>query len=401
MQEYDELAQLLGELLPRGALLRAVLSKRRRKSIPYERVSLRPLELRGRLHYQAAYHLGDKVQHRNLLPGEAGELICGLLQDDFRQALLCTEEADYQVLLGKKGGGKILRQPPSQRRAEANLAHDRPKRYILQEGTPYPFLVELGVMNSAGRVLAKRYHKFRQLNKYLEIVEDCLPHLQPRDGGVLNVVDFGSGRAYLTFALYHYLVEELQLPVRLTGLDLKEDVVAFCSEMAKKLGYKHLEFVCADIRDFAAEGQVDLVVSLHACDVATDFALAQAVRWGARVILAVPCCQHEIFTQLQKGTQSVLLQHGILKERTAALLTDAARGKLLEMQGYAVQIMEFIDLEHTPKNLLIRAFRGGHQKRGQAAREYAEFKEYWGIKPTLEVLLAEGNGHAQVEPGSK
>ena len=387
MTEHAELAALLAQLLPAGELLAGTLSKRRRRSSPYERVALRPVELKGRLHYQAAYHTADKVFHKNLMPDEAGELILKLLAEEYRQALFCTADADYQVLVSKKGAAKVLRLPLSRRREETALEHDRPKKYILQEGTAYPFLVELGIMNSSGQVLAKRYHKFRQLNKYLEIVEDCLPQLRRRGTEPISVVDFGSGRAYLTFALYYYLVEHLGMAVQITGLDLKEDVVTFCSETARKLGFKQLEFVCADIRDFRSEGKVDLVVSLHACDTATDFALTQAVKWGAEVILAVPCCQHEVSAQLETGAQPVLLQHGIMKERAASLLTDAARGKLLETKGYSVQIMEFIDLEHTPKNLLIRALRGGCAEREQARREYMAFKEYWGIKPTLERLL--------------
>lgn len=387
MTEVHNLAPLLQEVVTAGGLLGATVSKRRCKSHPYARVTLRPVELKGRLHYQAAYQADNKVLHENLLPEQASELILELLQHTFRQALLCTAQADYQVLVSKKGDINILRQPPSRSQAEVSLEHNRAKRYILQEGTPYPFLVELGVMNSSGKVLAKRYHKFRQLNKYLEVVEDCLPYLKQRPDAPLRIVDFGSGKAYLTFALYHYLVEHLGLSVRITGLDLKEDVVQFCNETARKLGYGQLEFICGDIRGFQAEGPVDLVVSLHACDTATDYALAQGVRWGAQVILAVPCCQQEVLPQLETATHPVLLQHGVLKERVAALLTDAARGKLLETQGYTVQIMEFIDLEHTPKNLLIRAFKEGRKDRVRAEEEYIGFKAHWGITPTLEVLL--------------
>jgi hypothetical protein len=207
-------------------------------------------------------------------------------------------------------------------------------------------------------------------------------------------VDFGSGKAYLTFALYHYLVEQVGLDVELVGLDLKEEVVSFCNNVARKLNFDSLHFYHQDIRDFQAQGQVDMVVSLHACDVATDYALAQAIAWQAQVILAVPCCQHEILTQLDPKLEPVLLEHGILKERFASLLTDAARAKLVEREGYAVQVMEFIDLEHTPKNLLIRAFRQLGRPSGPADREYDLFKTSWGLTPTLEVLLGERGGSA-------
>ncbi|MCK9525619.1 MAG: SAM-dependent methyltransferase [Limnochordia bacterium] len=385
-----EFAILLGRTLEEGRLLGCSLSKLRKKETPYEKVSLRPLTLRGELVYQVTYHHREKELHENLTPSEAEELVLNLMGQVFRQGHFSTSEADWQVLVSKKGSMKILQHAPSRQGQDPDLAHNRSKRYILQEGTPYPFLIELGVMNQAGKVLAKRYHKFRQLNKYLEIVEDCIPYL-PEDRP-LRVVDFGSGKAYLTFALYHYLAQHLQRDVQIIGLDLKEDVVAFCNEMATRLGFEHLDFYAKDIRDFQAKGQVDVVVSLHACDVATDYALAQAVKWGAKVILAVPCCQHEVLGQLDQGRDPVLFEHGILKERVASLLTDAARGKLLETEGYAVQVMEFIDLEHTPKNLLIRAFLDPKSNGQQAREDYGRFRESWGIRPTLETLLTKDRG---------
>lgn len=395
MEKTQDFELLLSDLFT-GQLLACSLSKLRKKEgSSYKKVSLRPIKLKGTLHYQVTYHYPNKETHENLTPQKAEQLVFELMTDTFRQGHFLTPHADWQVLVSKKGAMTILKHPPSRQKGEVTLTHDRSKKYLLQEGTPYPFLVELGVMNRSGKVLAKRYHKFRQLNKYLEIVESCLPHLQPRQGKPLTIVDFGSGKAYLTFALYHYLVEQLQMNVEVIGLDLKADVVSFCNQMASKLGYSHLRFFQQDIRDFQAQGQVDLVVSLHACDVATDYALAQAVKWQAQVVLAVPCCQHEVFRQLDENIQPVLLEHGILKERVSALLTDAARAKLMETQGYAVRIMEFIDLEHTPKNLLIRAFRHSEPSVEKAKAEYESFRQYWKIKPTLEKLLAKNDSPGQ------
>ena len=387
MTVVEEFAALLRGLLSEGRLLACTLSKLRSKETPYEKVSLRPIELRGELVYQVTYHYGQKELHENLTSVQVEELILDLMDSVFRQGYFFTPEADWQILVSKKGTMKILQHGPSRKGQDISLTHNRTKQYILREGTAYPFLIELGVMNQAGKVLKKHYHKFRQLNKYLEVVEDCIPYLENKGDRPLRIVDFGSGKAYLTFALYHYLVEHLNYDVQMIGLDLKEDVVAFCNAMTAKLGYEHLQFYAEDIRGFQAEGPVDVVVSLHACDVATDYALDQAVRWGAQVILAVPCCQHEVLGQLDQDNDPVLLEHGILKERVAALLTDAARGKLLETQGYAVRVMEFIDLEHTPKNLLIRAFLDPKAKRSQARDDYLRFTESWGIKPTLESLL--------------
>ena len=395
--QSSEFAVLLHEILERQELLACSFSKvRNRNEIPYQRVSIRPLALKGRLHYQVTYHFEQKELHENLLPEQVECLIFELMNSKFRQGHFFTPHADWQTLVSKKGVLKLIRHAPSRKPQEVTLEHNRPKQYLLQEGTPYPFLVELGVMNQAGKVLAKRYHKFRQLNKYLEIVEDCLPYFDEQDKAQsLTVVDFGSGKAYLTFALYHYLVEHLKLDVEIIGLDLKEDVVSFCNEMVTKLGYGNLTFYHQDIKDFQAKGKVDMVVSLHACDVATDYALAQAVKWQAKVILAVPCCHRELFHQLEQSDQSVLLEHGILKERVAALLTDAARAKLLEAQGYAVRIMEFVDLEHTPKNLMIRAFRDSRGRSTKAEEDYGSFKEYWSISPTLEALLSKEDRNAQ------
>lgn len=385
----SEFVAFLRDTLTNKELLACSLSKLRSKETPYDKVSVRPLKLKGELVYQVTYHYGTKELHENLNPEQTEERIGHLMAQVFRQGHFFTPQADWQVLVSKKGAIKMLRHSPTRRVEDVDLVHNRTKKYILEEGTPYPFLVELGVMNPSGKVLAKRYHKFRQLNKYLEVVEDCIPHIHTQ-GRPLQIVDFGSGKAYLTFALYHYLVEQLELDVRIIGLDLKEDVVEFCNRMVTKLGFKNLTFYHQDIKDFQAQGQVDMVVSLHACDVATDYALAQAVQWGAQVILAVPCCQHEVFAQLEERNHPVLLGHGILKERVAALITDAARAKLLTMQGYAVTVMEFIDLEHTPKNLLIRAFHDGAPPRQEAKEDYTRFREMWGIQPTLEVLFGQG-----------
>ncbi|NMB00098.1 MAG: methyltransferase [Firmicutes bacterium] len=263
MQKTNDLQVLLGEILSGQNLLAGVLSKPRKKGDPpYGKVSLRPVELRGILHYQATYHYPDREIHDNLTVQDAKQLILQDLEDTFRQANFYTVQADWQVLVSKKGVVKILQHPPSRQKSDVTLEHNRSKRYLLKEGVAYPFLVELGVMNSSGKVLAKRYHKFRQLNKYLEIVEDCLPYLTAKTNGhPLTIVDFGSGKAYLTFALYHFLVEHLGLNVELIGLDLKKDVVSFCNQMAEKLGYDNLKFLHQDIRDFEATGKVDMVVS--------------------------------------------------------------------------------------------------------------------------------------------
>jgi hypothetical protein len=362
----------LGPLLEEG-LARAVLSKPRRES-PYSKVTVRPVLVDEELRYQFEYRQGEKATHANLLPVEAETELAGLIHRDFRQALLQTPVHDYQVL----DGTKVLRRPPTAK--PVGLEHDRRKRRLLEEGTPVPFLVELGVMTADGKVRAQQQGKFRQVNRFLELVDDVLPRR------ALRIVDFGSGKSYLTFALYHLLAVERGLDVEVVGLDLKEDVIERCRALAERLGYDRLSFEVGDIALFEGE-PADVVVSLHACDTATDDALARSVRWGAEVILAVPCCQHELNEQLRAdGLAPLLVEHGILRERFAALATDAARAELLEAVGYRTQVVEFVDLEHTAKNVLIRAVRKGGGDTG-ALRRYRAFKEQLGIDPALERAL--------------
>jgi len=364
----------LKPLLEEG-LSRAVLSKPRRES-PYSRVTVRPVLVDEQLRYQFEYRQGDKATHTNLLPLEAETTLAELIRRDFRQALLQTPVHDYQVLDGEK----VLRRPPTGKPAE--LAHDRRKRHLLEEGTPVPFLVELGVMTPDGRVRAARYDKFRQVNRFLELVDDVLPR-RP-----LRIVDFGSGKSYLTFALYHLLAVERGEPVEIIGLDLKEDVIEQCRTLARQLGYERLRFEVGDIALFGGDA-ADVVVSLHACDTATDAALERAVRWESEVILAVPCCQHELYGQVSDNALAPLLSHGILRERFAALATDAARAQLLEVVGYETQVIEFVDLDHTAKNLLIRAVRRRDSLDTTAMERYRVFKERLAIDPALERALAD------------
>ena len=356
-------------------LARAVLSKPRRDS-PYSRVTVRPVVVADELRYQFEYRQGPKATHANLPPLEAETELASLIHRDFRQALLQTPAHDYQVL----DGDKVLRRAPTAKSTE--LAHDRRKRRLLPEGVPVPFLVELGVMTPEGKVRARRQDKFRQINRFLELVDDVLPNR------TLRIVDFGSGKSYLTFALYHLLAVERRLEVEVVGLDLKEDVIERCRALAGTLGYERLQFEVGDIALYDGAA-ADVVVSLHACDTATDAALDRAVRWGAEVILAVPCCQHELYDQIDDESLGPLLSHGILRERFAALATDAARAQLLQAVGYDADVIEFVDLEHTPKNLLIRASRRPQRDTGQAMRRYRAFKERMSIDPALERLLSD------------
>lgn len=377
----DSVESLVERLVATEQLTGATLSKPRPGDGGRARkVTVDPLE--GR--YRWRHHHSTKTEDEILDREETALRLTHLVGGAYRQALLRTTTADYQVLAGGRGATILERRAT---RPVARREHDRQKRRVLDEGTPIPFLVELGVMTREGRVRAARQDKFRQVNRFCELVEDVIPALPE---GPLRVLDFGSGRSTLTFALYHLLTVVHGLEVELIGLDLKADVVAECEALARRLGLDGLRFEVGEIGSWAADG-ADLVVSLHACDTATDAALDRAVRLGASVILAVPCCQHELLGQIDEDRLRPLLRHGILKERFAAEVTDAARAQLLALAGYDVQVIEFVPLEHTAKNVLIRAVRTTRPRRDteRLAGEYRAFADVLGIEPTLERLLGQ------------
>lgn len=360
------------------------------------KVKLRPVMLKETLVYQAEEFVGAQAFHKNLTEDEAKAYISERLARDFKQAELLSSLGNATVLVGKKGTMTVKakrklpqegRDPSEGTRITASLSgalmHNRKKQYVLPEGIPVPFLVDLGVMTAEGAVVRTRYDKFRQINRFLEFIEDILPNLDK--GRENTIIDFGCGKSYLTFAMYYYLHELKGYPIRIIGLDLKQDVINRCNRLAGQYGYDRLRFYHGDIATYEGVDQVDMVVTLHACDTATDYALAKAVRWNAKVILSVPCCQHELNRQMGNDLMKPVFQYGLIKERMAALYTDAVRAELLENQGYRTQILEFIDMEHTPKNILIRAVRDGKRKKNEA--EIKALLDFLSVKPTLAELL--------------
>ncbi len=379
----DDTIRLLNRLLEEEALVSAIFSDQRKKSDSCGKVSLRPVRIKAERLYQVEYHHRDKVFHENRKPEEIPSLAEQLIRDRFKQVNLFATDGDYTVLAGKPDREKILQNPPS--RKSPDLSHDREKQYLLPEGEPCDFLILLGIMTPEGKIVARHRNKFRQINRFLEIVEDCLPALPARP----LIIDFGCGKSYLTFAMYYYLNTRLGAGARFVGLDLKEDVIAFCNRTAQTLGYEALSFRVGDIAQYSQDARADMVVTLHACDTATDYALIQAVHWQAQVILSVPCCQHELFSQLDNPDQHAVLKHGILKDRFAAILTDALRALALEQAGYEVSMIEFTSLEHTAKNILLRCIRReiGSQTAQKASSEFAGLCAYWGVRPTIASLL--------------
>lgn len=364
-------------------LIQMVISKSRIKDGP-SKVKIRPILLKDKFIYQATETVGPKVLHTNYERQELIEYIGELMEERFMQLQWEGQYEDGLVLVSKKGHLTTKVKRHACKKEQAALEHNRRKKYLLAEGTAVPFLVDLGVMTPQGKIVSTKYDKFRQINRFLEFIEDILPRLDR--GRELTILDFGCGKSYLTFAMYYYLRQLRHFDVRIIGLDLKEDVIQHCNELAQSYGYEKLKFYTGDIASYEGVRQVDMVVTLHACDTATDYALAKAVYWGAKVILSVPCCQHELNGQIRNEMLSPVLSYGILKERMASLITDGLRAQLLEGVGYETQILEFVDMEHTPKNLLIRGVYTGKKKNLEKTRRCIEELH---LNPTLARLLEE------------
>lgn len=391
----EELKILLQKILNKD--LQQIILSNSRHPEQTQKVKIRPVLIREELLFQETAYRGTQAFHENFTAEQKQmtDRICTALQEQFRQGEFSAKTLQATALVSKKGkltlkvknSGKAPRTEGAAASEEEELqalAHNRTKHYILEEGKPVDFLVGLGVQTPDGRVTRARFDKFRQINRYLEFIEDVIDEL-PKDR-TIRIIDFGCGKSYLTFAMYYYLHELQHRDIQVTGLDLKTDVIQHCNELAEKLGYDRLKFERGDISTYEGTDVADMVVTLHACDLATDYALDKAVKWGARVILAVPCCQHELNRQIKCDPLKPVLKYGIIKERVAALLTDALRANLLEQQGYETQILEFIDMEHTPKNLLIRAVK----KNGMRPKKSADIgtvEELLHVAPTLEKLL--------------
>ncbi|MBD5544719.1 MAG: SAM-dependent methyltransferase [Lachnospiraceae bacterium] len=345
-------------------LIQVILSNPRNKE-SIRKMKIHPVVIKGETGFQIERYIGTKVLHENLKKEATMQAILNALDRDFKQLELESANCKGTVLIGKRGTVSLKRKQKNISDGNKIVPeHNRRKHYILQEGIPVPFLIDLGVQTRDGRIIHAKYDKFRQINRFLEFVRDVLPAL-PEDRK-LSILDFGCGKSYLTFALYYYLRILNHYDIDVVGLDLKEDVIDTCNQLKEKYGYQNLTFLKGDIKEYDEQEQVDMVVTLHACDTATDYALYKAIAWNAKVILSVPCCQHELNKQINSRLLQPVLKYGLLKERLSALLTDGIRANLLERAGYETQILEFIDMEHTPKNILIRAVKkNGFQKRRQ------------------------------------
>jgi len=377
----QDIAELMEKVINEETIIKATFSGIRNKSEKtFNKVTIKKVIIKNEEKHQFEYFYDKNVEHKNLNNNEAVSEMCQFIETYFKQAVINTVEHDYQILVSKKGVPKILKKAATRKFEE--LSHNKKKNYILNEGEKTPFLIELGIMTAQGKIVNAKYDKFKQINRYLELVSDCIPYLDKNK--TIRIIDFGCGKAYLTFALYDYLVLKMGYNVEIVGLDLKENVIKFCSDLAQKLNYDDLRFEQGDIKGFQEFEDVDMVISLHACNTATDEALAKAVNWGAKVILAVPCCQHELLKKIKNEKMIPMMKYGILKEKLATLITDSLRANVLEIMGYRTQVIEFIDMEHTPKNVMIRAFFEDILNTAKVIKQYNDFKSEWQISPYIE-----------------
>ena len=370
----------------RQEIVRVVISNLKKGAeCEYSKVTIKPYNSSKGIMYQFEYTVKNQVKHRNVEECNLVDEISLLLENYFTQCMIYGTESDYHI---NCYGDKVKAKTMAATKKIAIGGHNKKKRYILNEDEHIDFLVYLGVMTKDGKVVNSKYNKFRQINKYLELIKpsiDMLPKDRP-----LKIVDFGCGKAYLTFALYYYVVKILNMQAEITGLDLKEEVIDYCNKVARELGYDSLEFQKGNIKDYSRTQDVDMVIMLHACDNATDEGIVQSLKFNAKIIIAVPCCQHEFFRQIENENLEPILQFGILKDRMTALATDSLRAQILKALGFDVTVMEFIETEHTPKNLAIRAIRDGGFNKTEYEK-YEKFRDFLDLDPYIERRMREEN----------
>lgn len=379
-----EIKDILQQVVEEG-LLRGICSEARSKE-DYHKVTVRRIQ-EQRCFYQIESFTKEQAFHKNVEETDLYDELENLLLR-YKQIQITTVQHLYVVRISKKMKIKVTKKM-NQENGIVTMGHNQKKQYLLEDGVAVDFLIHLGMMEENGKVKHKWYDKFRQINRYLELIDDSLSYI---DRDEPTIIDFGCGKSYLTFALYHYLVQKKKMKVKIIGLDLKESVIRSLNQLTQELGYEGLEFRVGDIAMFEYDRKIDMVISLHACNLATDYAIEKAIQWGSKVIMAVPCCHKEINQQMEIEPMKAILGYGIIKERMAALMTDGLRAELIKACGYEVQVLEFVDMEHTPKNIMIRAYAKEEElgfKKSRLSDNYHEIMKSYQLKPTLEKLLTD------------
>ncbi|MGL4912318.1 MAG: class I SAM-dependent methyltransferase [Romboutsia sp.] len=384
----DELIKAIDEITSEE-ITKLVVSNKKNKEIEYNKINAILKENSKNQYYQIEKYTDKQVFHENIDVDMLKKKITEYMEDDYKQLSAWSDKTTFDLKISKKGK-VFLGKKRSDNSKIANKNHNKEKNYILKEGTIIQPLIDLGVFTKEGKVVNSKYDKYKQINRFIEMIDDEIKKNDQKD---LTILDFGCGKSYLTFVLYYYFVEIKKINVKMIGLDLKPDVIKKCNEIAKRYNYENLRFELGDINGYKYTDNVDMVITLHACDTATDYALYNAVKWNTKMIFSVPCCQHEFNSQMKSDELSLFTKYGIVKERVSALMTDAVRANLLESLGYKTQLLEFIDIAHSPKNILIRASKSNisKDKKENALKEVDNIVKEFNIKSTLLKLLKDDN----------
>ena len=372
-----------------GQVFKIVISNKKDKENKYNKININFKESKNKKYYQVEKYTDKQVFHENIEIEDLRDHLLDYMENSYKQLAAWSENNTFDLKISKKGK-VFLGKKNANNSNLINKDHNKKKNYILEEGMIIEPLIDLGVFTKEGKVVKSKYDKYKQINRFVEIIDDEIKKNHYKE---LTILDFGCGKSYLTFILYYYFVEIKKINVKMIGLDLKEDVIKKCNEVAKRYKYDNLHFELGDINGYKYNNKVDMVITLHACDTATDYALYNAVKWNAKMIFSVPCCQHELNHQMKPENLNILTRYGIVQERVAALMTDAVRGNLLEAVGYKTQLLEFIDIAHSPKNILIRASKSNisKQKIEKSLTEVEKLREEFNFNPTLYNLLKQDN----------
>lgn len=370
-------------------IIKIVISNKINKDVEYNKITFVYKETNKKQYYQIEKYTDKQVFHENIDKTDLKNKVLEYLESKYKNLAAWSTNTTFDLKISKKGK-VFLGKKKSDNAKFVNKGHNKEKNYILKEGMIIQPLIDLGVFTKEGKVVNSKYDKYKQINRFVEIIDD---EIKKNDYKELTILDFGCGKSYLTFVLYYYFVEIKKINVKMIGLDLKADVINKCNEIAKAYNYENLHFEIGDVNGFKYNNKVDMVITLHACDTATDYALYNAIKWNSKMIFSVPCCQHEFNHQMKAESLDILTKYGIVQERVAALMTDATRANLLESVGYKTQLLEFIDIAHSPKNILIRASKSNisKEKREKSLKEVETLIKQFNFKPTLFNLLKNDN----------
>ncbi len=383
-----ELKKAIDEIIKED-IIKLVVSNKMNKDTPYNKITFIFKEKGEKQYYQIEKYTDKQVFHENIDIDVLGEKLLEYAACNYKQIDAWSNTTTFSLKMSKKGKVHLGKKKSENVKVEYK-SHNKEKNYILKEGMIIEPLIDLGIFTREGKVINSKYDKYKQINRFVEIIDD---EIKKNDYKELTILDFGCGKSYLTFVLYYYFVEIKKINVKMIGLDLKEDVINKCNDIAKRYNYDNLHFELGDINGFKYNNKVDMVITLHACDTATDYALYNAVKWNSKMIFSVPCCQHEFNSQIKTDSLSILTKYGIIQERVSALMTDSVRANLLESVGYKTQLLEFIDIAHSPKNLLIRASKANisRNRKEKALAEVNNLMNQFNLNPTLFNLLKEDN----------